>query len=208
MKQKSGSIYWVLPGAIALGWTVMGCGAEADDPGDQPAVNPKVVKNAEPAGTLRILFNDTRTATRTIVRLDGWEDGPHGMEPVCSFPSNVIGDLPGTNNYLKSSAFLKWRWEPEINDRQHLDNWLFYENYYPLPYSDIYIYGNGVNYYQNIRVTVNTDFDGQCYEDYEDVPAWGGGDFWSGDVYLFFSGWRATSWDGECFRGDMLQLAP
>ena len=202
MERKARS--WALLGVFVLGWTATACGVEADDSGD-PTTDPEAVTKSEkvPAGTLRILFTDNRTASGTTVEINGYEDWHSAWLPVGG-KTTVGGDLQGTDIHNKSSAFLKWRWD---HDGSSLDDWLFYSMYYPLPYSDIYIYGNGTNYYSGLYVTVRTYIDGLCHEDSEIVPFWGGGEIWTSDVYLYFNGWGAT-WDGECFRGDMLRMTP
>ena len=48
-----------------------------------------------------------------------------------------------------------------------------------------------------MRVTLRAYIDGYCHEDYEDID-------WSTPPLLYFNGNGAT-WDGSCYRGNLLR---
>lgn len=183
---------------LCLLMPTLGCGPE------QTAIEEQQMSTRErvvygPSGYLTIFVSDNRTLSNVVVTFDGYNSGTH-----VSDWEAVSGDLTGTDKNAK------YRSDMSILNRtsDQLDEWSYGANNDPdnPNRSKIQISGFNATWtvrpeFSNVRVTVNASIAGACHEDYEDIPQW------SGDVALYFNG-NGASWDGSCYRGDLLRSTP
>ena len=148
------------------------------------------------AHSLIIYFSDTRTSSNVTVTLSGYDSG----STYYSDWETASGPIPGTSTSTKECSYMNWRADSSN---------LLREDYYGSsvqgdPYSSVGIhvwqFAPSTPYY-NVTATVRAYINGYCHEDWQAVSTW------SGDMTLYFNGNGAT-WDGSCYRGDMLRTTP
>jgi len=178
-----------LPFALCL--AASGCGvdqAPTDEVGSasQPYSSPK-------SGYIYIFVTDNRTLSNVTVTFEGTNEAT-GSE--YSDWEAVSGDLPGTDsaNKMESDLRIYDRTSGDALDEIAYGPWSAVGGtsqilLYPAYFSPHFVNG---------RVTVNATINGYCHEDYEDFTVW------DNNMLLQFNGWGA-SWDGSCYRGDMLK---
>ena len=181
--------------------TTSACGV-APATGAEEEVTSRAATEDESSKHIAIFVSDNRTLSNVTVTFDGFHGDPTEGGPEYSDWEAVGGSLPGTQSTMKyqsgmalfdtpSNALQEWIYAPGYFD----------SNYHYSTISILPAFWSAPNFWF-VRMTVRAYIDGYCHEDYQDIRP-----RWSGDAYLYFNG-NGASWDGSCYRGDLLRTTP
>ena len=180
------SFYLLVAGLIV---TSSGCGA-ADQGSSAESDVASATQNLS-GHNVAIYFSDNRTASNVTVTLAG-KDSVTGN--TYSDWEATGGDMPGTTYNLKKLSWMAWNTaNADMLDEAYYTNGLAADHYSIIRIDDM----NSKAQFRSMRVTVHATIAGACHEDYQDIDL-------SNNVVLYFNG-NGASWDGSCYRGDMLR---
>jgi hypothetical protein len=175
-----------------------GCGIDQPAPSELEGTSQALQL---PSQYLSIFVSDSRTLSNVTVTFDGYNGLPWMGAPRYSDWEAVGGNLTGTSYNQKYES------DMSIFDRtdNSLQEWYYGTAQGSSPnYSRIFVspalWSNEPLFYQ-VRITVRAYINGACHEDYEDLGVW------NGSPVLYFNG-NGASWDGSCYRGNMLRTTP
>lgn len=145
-----------------------------------------------------VFLSDSRTASDVTVTIDATDSA---TSTHYSDWEAAGGSLPGTASGTKYSSLMTLF----SVSQNALQGWYFgtigcVSNY---NYSCIGVNPFWSTTFSNVRVTVRAYINGYCHEDYQDISTWSS----TQNIYLYFNG-NGASWDGSCYRGDMLRTTP
>jgi hypothetical protein len=168
----------------------VGCSPEADtEPTHEELTAVEKPLTVHPAEMLYIYFSDPRPSSNVTVTVrDNW-----GRYSASATEYN--GPIPGSSTPQSGRMTSVMYW-----NTNHTLTEMLYMHFGGVPYSDVEIYNQIPLLDTSITVTVRATINGYCHEDYETT-------MWEGDTVLYFNG-NGASYDGSCFRGNMLRTTP
>lgn len=142
-----------------------------------------------PANMLYIYFSDPRPSSNVTVTLkDNWAN-------YSASATEYNGPIPGSSSPQGSrmTSLMYWNTNRTLTE-------VLYMHFGGVPYSDVEVQNQIPLLDTSMTVTVRATINGYCHEDYETL-------MWEGDQVLYFNG-NGASFDGSCWRGDMLRRTP